>query len=133
LRLPGKYRPRLDSSLGADLGGVLVGRLVIVLDPGVAVSPAGLAAAWDEDEQARAAGPASVENSARGDFLPDVLTLVAIPLAVNVASTAVTAMVTRLVARLRDDRPDQPEIEVAELTSADGDRVVVVRLRGARP
>jgi hypothetical protein len=107
--------------------------LVIALDPGAGVSPAALAAAWDKDEQARAVGQAGVEASARGDFLPDVLTLVAIPLAVNVASTAVTAMVSRLVARLRGARPGQLDIEVAELTSADGDRVVVVRLRGAHP
>jgi hypothetical protein len=106
--------------------------LVIALDPGVGVSPAGLAAAWDADEKARALGPATVEASARGDFLPDVLTLVAIPMAVNVASTAITAMVSRLVARLRDARPGQPDIEVTETTSADGDRVLVVRVRGAR-
>ena len=108
-----------------------MGRLVIALDPGVGVSPAGLAVAWDADEQARALGPATVEVSGRGDFLPDVLTLVAIPVAVNVASTAITAMVSRLVARLRDARPDQPEIEVTETTTADGDRVLVVRVRGA--
>ena len=107
-------------------------RLVIALDPAVGVNSAELAAAWDANEQARAVGPASVETSARGDFLPDVLTLVAIPLAVNVASTAITALVTRLVARLRNSRPDQPDIEVAELTSAAGDRVMVVRLRGGR-
>jgi len=105
---------------------------MIVLDPGAAVSPAALAAAWDADEQARAVGPGSVETSARGEFLPDILTLVAIPMAVNVASTAVTAMVTRLVARLRGTHPDQPDIEVAELTRADGDRIVVVRVRGGR-
>ena len=107
-------------------------RLVIALDPGVGVSPAGLAVAWDNDEQARALGPATIETSARGDFLPDVLTLVAIPVAVNVASTAITAMVSRLVARLRDARPDQPEIEVTETTTADGDRVLAVRVRGER-
>ena len=106
--------------------------MVIALDPGVGVSPAGLAVAWDADEQARALGPATVEASARGDFLPDVLTLVAIPVGVNVASTAITALVSKLVARLRDARPDQPEIEVAETTTADGDRVLVVRARGAR-
>lgn len=106
--------------------------MVIALDPGVGVSPAGLAVAWDNDEQARALGPATIETSARGDFLPDVLTLVAIPVAVNVASTAITAMVSRLVARLRDARPDQPEIEVTETTTADGDRVLVVRVRGER-
>jgi hypothetical protein len=110
-----------------------VGRLLIALDPGVQVSPGELAAAWDADEQARALGPAAVEAPARGVFLPDVLTLVAIPLGVNLASTAITAMVGRLVARLRNTRPDPPEVEVAEMASADGDRVVVVRLRGGRP
>ena len=106
--------------------------MVIALDPGVGVSPAGLAVAWDADEQARALGPATVQASARGDFLPDVSMLVAIPVRVNVASTAITAMVSRLVARLRDARPGQPEIEVTETTTADGDRVLVVRARGAR-
>ena len=110
-----------------------MGRLVIALDPGAGVSPEELAAAWDADEETRSVGTASVEASARGDFLPDVMTLVAIPVAVNLASTALTAMVTRLVARLRKTQPNDPEIEVAELTSADGDQVVVVRLRGARP
>ena len=107
--------------------------MLIALDPGVQVSPGELAAAWDADEQARAMGPAAVEAPARGEFLPDVLTLVAIPVGVNLASTAITAVVGRLVARLRNTRPDPPEIEVAELTSADGDRAVVVRLRGGRP
>lgn len=110
-----------------------MGRLVIALDSNVGVNPAALAAAWDADEQGRAVGPAALEASPRGEFLPDLVTLVAIPLAVNMASTAVTAMVGRLVARLRDARPDQPDIEVAELTRADGDRVVVVRVRGTRP
>ena len=109
-----------------------MGRLVIALDPAVQVSPDELAAAWDADEQARAVGRANVEAPARGEFLPDVLTLVAIPVGVNLASTAITALVGKLVARLRNTRPDPPEIEVAELTSADGDRVVVVRLRGGR-
>jgi hypothetical protein len=106
--------------------------LVIALDPDVGVSPAELAAAWDADEQAQAVGQASLEASVQAEFLPDVLTLVAIPVTVNLASTAITAMVTRLVARLRNSQPDRPEIEVAELTSADGDRIVVVRLSGAR-
>ena len=92
--------------------------MLIALDPGVQVSPGELAAAWDADEQPRTLGPAAVEAPpARGEFLPDVLTLVAIPVGVNLASTAITAVVGRLVARLRNTRPDPPEIEVAELTS----------------
>src|SRR5690242_9338924 len=107
----GEYRSTLGPIPDARLGGNRVGRLVIILDPGVAVTPAELAAAWDTDEQARAVGPAHVESSPRGEFLPDVFTLVAIPIAVNLASTALTALVTRLVARLRNARPDQPEVE----------------------
>lgn len=109
-----------------------MGRLVIAVDPDVGVSPEGLAAAWDADAEARAVGPAGVEAAPRGEFLLDVVALVAIPMAVNVASTAVTAVVARLVSRLRRSRPGQPDIEIAELTRPDGDRVVVVRL-GARP
>jgi hypothetical protein len=106
--------------------------LLIALDPGLQVSAGELATAWDGDEQARVLGSAAVEAApAQGVFLPDVLTLVAIPVGVNLASTAITALVGKLVTRLRNTRPD-PEIEVAEMASADGDRVVVVRLRGDR-
>jgi hypothetical protein len=56
-----------------------------------------------------------------------------IPLAVNVASTAVTAMVSRLVGKLRPARPHQPDLELVEVSGIDGDRVVVVRLSGTRP
>ena len=107
-----------------------MGRLVVAVDPGVEVSPADLAAAWESDGEARAVGAASVEMSGRGDFLPDVLTLVVIPLGVNVASTAACALVSRLVARLRPARPDQLAVELAETAGDDGDRVVVVRVSG---
>jgi hypothetical protein len=110
----------------------MVGRVLVALDPGTGVSPEDLAAAWGADEEARSVGAARVEPAVRGEFLPDVVTLVAIPVAVNLASAALTAMVGRLVARLRGARPGEPEIEVAAVTSADGDQVVVVRLREAR-
>jgi len=106
-----------------------MGRLVVVLDRGVGVSPAELAAAWAGDAQARAAGVASVDAAAPGDFF-GVLELVVIPLLVNLASGAVTGLVGRLVAKVRPDQPGQAELEIAEMTRADGDRVVVVRLRG---
>lgn len=105
---------------------------MIVMDPDVGVSSAELAEEWDADEQARTVGTASVESSARGEFLPDTLTLVAIPIAVNLASTAITGIVTRLVAKLRNTRPNPPVIEMTEWTNVAGDRVVVVRLRRER-
>ena len=74
--------------------------MVIALDPDVGVSPKALASAWDAYEETRSLGEASVVTSAQRDFLPDVITLVAIPIAVNPASTALTAMVHRLVVRL---------------------------------
>lgn len=110
-----------------------MGRLVVALDRGVRVSAAGFAAAWDGDAEARAAGAASVEEGGPGVFLPDAVTLVAIPLAVNLASSAACALVGRLVARLRAADRGEPDVEVAEIAGADGDRVIVVRVRGARP
>lgn len=106
-------------------------RLVVVLDDSVGVSPAGLAAAWSDDVEASAAGVASVEAAAPGDFF-GVLELVVIPLLVNLASSAVTGLVGRLVAKGRPDGPGQSELEIAEMTGAGGDRIVVVRLRGGR-
>ena len=106
-----------------------MGRLVVVLDRGVGVSPAELAAAWADDAEAHAAGVASVDTATPGDYF-GVLELVVIPLLINLASGAVTALIGRLVARIRLDGPDQPELEITEMTRTDGDRVVVVRLRG---
>lgn len=65
-----------------------------------------------------------------GDFF-GVLELVVVPLLVNLASGAVTGLVGRVVAAVRRDRPGEPELDIAEVRSAGGDRVVVVRLRGA--
>lgn len=106
---------------------------MVALDQAVGVSAAGFAAAWDGDAEARTAGPASVEASAPGAYLPDAMTLVAIPLAVNLGSSAVCALVGRLVTRLRSADSHEPDLEVVEVGDADGDRVVVVRVRGARP
>lgn len=105
-----------------------MGRLVVVLDPGVAVTPADLAAAWDRDEESRATGAATVETAVPGDFL-GVLELVVIPLAVNLSTNAITALVGKLVTTLRPERPDQSEIEIVETTLANGDRTVFARLR----
>jgi hypothetical protein len=106
-----------------------MGQLVVMLDPAVPVAPADLAAAWDRDEEARAAGTATVETAVPGDFL-GVLEIVVVPLAVNLMTNAVTALVGKLMARLRPEQPDQPDLEIAELTQANGDRVVFVRLQG---
>ena len=66
-----------------------MGRLIVVLDPGVVVTPADLATAWESDEETRAVGTATVETAAPGDFF-GVLELVVVPLAVNLATNVIT-------------------------------------------
>jgi hypothetical protein len=109
-----------------------VGRLVVAVDRAVAVSPADLAEAWDGDAEARGAGLAAVEAPRPGEFLGDVLALVVIPLAVNLASSAACALVSRLVGRLRGGRPDSGELEVVAAAGGGGKTVVVVRVAGPR-
>jgi hypothetical protein len=106
--------------------------LVVAIDRGVDVDPAGFAASWDEDEEARALGRAVVENPPPGSFLPDVLALVVIPLVVNLASSGVYDLVRRLVSKERTGGPDHPELHLVEIADADGDRILVVRLAGTR-
>ena len=110
----------------------MVGRLVVAVDRVVAVSPADLAAAWDGDDEARRAGLAVVEAPRPGEFVGDVLALVVIPLAVNLASSAACALVSRVMARLRPARPDGGDLEVVPTAGGDGDLVVVVRVAGPR-
>jgi hypothetical protein len=107
-------------------------RLVVALGPGVEVTAADLAAAWDADEEAAAVGRATVETSGQGTFIADVLALVVIPLLVNVSSSAAYDLVRRAVAKARPAKPSPPEIEIVEMQSHDGDRVVVVRVREDR-
>jgi hypothetical protein len=102
-------------------------QLEVVLEPGVGVSPADLAAAWESDEEARATGPASVRTAPPDGFF-GVLELVIVPLAVNLASSAITALVGKLIARLRTGEPEAPALEIVEMTRPNGDRIVVVRL-----
>jgi hypothetical protein len=104
-----------------------MGRLVVVVDSLVGVSAGELAGAWGADGEASAAGVASVDAPVPGDFL-GVVELVVVPLAVNLASSAATALVGRLVARLRRAGPGDPGLEITETVSPGGDRVVVVRL-----
>ena len=108
-------------------------RLVVAVDRAVGVNPAQLAAAWDEDAEARAAGLAVVEPSRPGEFLGDVLALVVVPLAVNLASSGACALVSRLVGRLRRGHATDPgALEVVAAAGASGEMVVVVRVAGPR-
>jgi hypothetical protein len=110
-----------------------MGRLLVALGQGVGVSPSSFAAAWDDDEEAHSMGSATVDTPVRGVFLADVLALVVIPLLVNVGSNTVYDLVRRLVAKARSPQTDQPDLELVEVENNNGDRIVVVRVRGARP
>ena len=106
-------------------------RLLIALDPAAGVKPDELAAAWNADTEATVAGTARAEETGGEEFFTGVVELVVIPLLVNVASSAVYDLVKRLVTRLRSDRGKEPGLEITEVTTRDGDRVVVVRSGGA--
>jgi hypothetical protein len=106
-------------------------RLLIALDPDAGVKPSELAAAWNADTEATAAGSARAEETGGEEFFTGVVELVVIPLLVNVASNAVSDLVKKLVARLRPDQGKTPGLEITEVTTRDGDRVVVVRSGGA--
>jgi hypothetical protein len=100
---------------------------IVVIDPGLGISPVALAKAWNSDDEASAVCPAMVETAPRGDFL-GVMEVVVIPAGVGLAVNGVTALVGRLISKLRPLR-GEPALEIAELTNANGDQIVVVRMR----
>src|ERR1022692_2696508 len=63
------------------VGGYSMARLLIMLDPGAGVKPADVAAAWNADDEASAAGLARAETASGSEYLPGVMELIAIPLA----------------------------------------------------
>jgi hypothetical protein len=108
-----------------------MGRLMMVVERNAGVSALDLALAWDGDAEARALGVAVVEAPpTSGTFGVDIGTLVVIPLAVNVATTAITVLVGRLVSRLRPERAGELSVEVSVGPGDEGDVVVIVRLAG---
>jgi len=110
-----------------------MGRLVVALDAGLGVSPEELAAAWDADEQARELGGAALEEPPSSEYIADVVALVVIPLAVNLASSATYDLVRKLVAKARPAKPEPPDLEIIHVDRANGDRILVVRQRRPGP
>lgn len=111
--------------MGADSEIVVsAGRVVVAVDPSVGVDARAFASAWQADAEARGLGLAVVEPAGGRALVPGLVELVAIPLAVNLASSALCALVARLISARKSDGVD---VEVVEVTVADGDRVVVVR------
>jgi hypothetical protein len=106
------------------------GRVVVTLDPGVDVAAEAFAKAWNADPEVEAVGRAEVEPAGPGSFLPGVVELVVLPLAVNLASTVVYEQVRNLVNRLRGTTHPRVEEEVEVIEHVSGaDRILVVRVR----
>lgn len=103
-------------------------RLLLALDPDAGMSPAALAAAWNANDRAALAGIARVETAGPGEFIPGVVELVVVPLAVNLASNAVYDLVKRVLNDLRHDSGQSPEPELPQARTSGGDLVVVIRV-----
>lgn len=105
-------------------------RLLVALDPQVGVSPAALARVWQRDSSALAVGGASVTTDATGlPLLPGVSELVTVPMAVNMAPAVVSDLLGRLVNRCRSPQDATRGLELTEVTTDEGDRAVMVRVR----
>jgi hypothetical protein len=108
-----------------------MGRVVIVVALGVGLEPGAVAAAWNADGEASAAGTASVEAVAGGEvFFPGLVELVVVPLVVNVASSVAYDLVKKVAARLRPGDDREPAVEQPQVMAGSGDVVIVIRGRG---
>jgi hypothetical protein len=65
-------------------------RLAVAPDPQLGIGVTALAPCWDADDEARNLGQAEVESASADIFLPGVVELVAIPVAVNVPAARST-------------------------------------------
>jgi hypothetical protein len=102
-------------------------RIVIAVAPGAGFGPGALAAAWNADGEASAAGMAGLEAAGGEVFFPGLVELVVVPLAVNVASSAAYDLVKGLAARLRPAGRDEPRVEHPEVPAGSGDVIIVIR------
>lgn len=109
-----------------------MGRVLLVVEPGVGLSSAEVVASWEADGEARAVSSVEVQAARGGEFVPGLLELIVIPGAVNLATSALYDLVRRVIRRSRPERRELLELELVETTTALGDRVVVVRLRQER-
>jgi hypothetical protein len=105
-------------------------RVLVLVDPDVGVSPAELVNAWASDPPS-AGGQVVVEPAQGRVMLPGVLELLVLPVAVNLASSALYDLVRSWVGRARGPAKPVEDFETAESTDAQGNRVVVIRRRRA--
>ena len=108
-------------------------RLLVVLDDTVGVSPERFVELWAAEEEAAVLGTATVQTAAGQSFLPGVVELVAIPIVVSVAADLLSDLVRRLVRRGQPAESSGADLEITEVTTREGDRVVVVRHRSGTP
>jgi hypothetical protein len=95
------------------------------------VRAAGFVEAWNADDDAAGFGVARSGSSRSEVLLPGLVEYVAIPLAVNLSSAALCALVAKLVRRM-SPKLDASMVEVSETTMPDGARIVVVRAARVR-
>lgn len=109
-------------------------RLLVALDPHVGIKPVELAAALDDDIEARKIGLSKVAlvGSVWRDLVPDVSVMVTILGPINISTSTASALVHRLVVQLQTVRSNQANLEVTELAPTYGDPIVVVRVKTAR-
>lgn len=107
-------------------------QLLLVLDSDVGVDAGRLAEAWDADAEASALGHAAAREPGAGVFLPGVVELVVIPLAVGLTSSALYDLVRRLIRTCRPEKVDVADVELVESTTDGGDRLLLVRVRRDR-
>ncbi|CAI7979126.1 conserved hypothetical protein [Frankia sp. Hr75.2] len=99
-------------------------RVLVLVDPGVGVSPSELVKLWSPAPPLTAG--AVVVEAVRGRvMLPGVLEVLVLPVAVNLASSALFELVRSWIGRARGS--DEVAFEVVESTDDQGNRVVVVR------
>jgi hypothetical protein len=103
-------------------------RVLVLVDPDVGVSPAELVNAWAADPPS-AGGQVVVEPAQGRVMLPGVLELLVLPVAVNLASSALYDLVRSWVGRARGPAKPVEELETVESTDDQGNRVVVIRRR----
>ena len=107
-------------------------RLLIAINAAVGVRAEDLAMAWELDDEAAAIGPMKVVDSSAEVLLPGVVELVALPIALNVASNVLYDLLRRLLSRGPRPTTELADFEFMEATTDSGDRVVIVRVRSTR-
>lgn len=105
-------------------------RLLVALAPNVGIKPVELAAALDDDIEARKLGlrELALEGSVWRDLVPDVSTMVVVLGPINISTSTASALVRRLVAELQSAQSNQANLELTELATKYGDPIIVVRL-----